>query len=110
MMHKMVWETSDEINLEVAKNARKIRKRLKWSQEELSKRSGVSLGSIKRFESTGNISFLSLTKIAVALDAVDGIKALFTEVPYKSIEEVINEQGLRAESSGLRVYARRRAG
>ncbi len=92
MMHKMVWETSDEINLEVAKNARKIRKRLKWSQEELSKRSGVSLGSIKRFESTGNISFLSLTKIAVALDAVDGIKALFTEVPYKSIEEVINEQ------------------
>lgn len=92
MMHKMVWETSDEINLEVAKNERKIRKRLKWSQEELSKRSGVSLGSIKRFESTGNISFLSLTKIAVALDAVDGIKALFTEVPYKSIEEVINEQ------------------
>ena len=92
MMHKMVWETSDEINLEVAKNARKIRKRLKWSQEELSKRFGVSLGSIKRFESTGNISFLSLTKIAVALDAVDGIKALFTEVPYKSIEEVINEQ------------------
>lgn len=92
MMRKMVWETSDEINLEVAKNARKIRKRLKWSQEELSKRSGVSLGSIKRFESTGNISFLSLTKIAVALDAVDGIKALFTEVPYKSIEEVINEQ------------------
>ena len=81
MMHKMVWETSDEINLEVAKNARKIRKRLKWSQEELSKRSGVSLGSLKRFESTGNISFLSLTKIAVALDAVDGIKALFTEVP-----------------------------
>lgn len=92
MMHKMVWETSDEINLEVAKKARKIRKRLKWSQEELSKRSGVSLGSLKRFESTGNISFLSLTKIAVALDAVDGIKALFTEVPYKSIEEVINEQ------------------
>ena len=91
MMRKMVWETSDEINLEVAKNARKIRKRLKWSQEELSKRSGVSLGSIKRFESTGNISFLSLTKIAVALDAVDGIKALFTEVPYKSIEEVLNE-------------------
>ena len=92
MMRKMVWETSDEINLEVAKNARKIRKRLKWSQEELSRRSGVSLGSLKRFESTGNISFLSLTKIAVALDAVDGIKALFTEVPYKSIEEVINEQ------------------
>lgn len=90
-MKKYVWETADEINLAVAGNMRKIRKRRKISQEELSRISGVSLGSVKRFESTGNVSFLSLTKIAVALDAVDGIKALFTDVPYNSIQEVINE-------------------
>lgn len=90
-MKKYVWETADEINLEVAKNARNIRRRRKISQEELSRLSGVSLGSVKRFESTGNISFISLTKIAVALDAVDGIKALFTNIPYNSIQEVINE-------------------
>jgi len=88
---KYVWETADEINLAVAGNMRKIRKRRKISQEELSRIAGVSLGSVKRFESTGNVSFLSLTKIAVALDAVDGIKALFTDVPYNSIQEVINE-------------------
>lgn len=91
MVKKYVWETADEINLAVAGNMRKIRKRRKISQEELSRISGVSLGSVKRFESTGNVSFLSLTKIAVALDAVDGIKALFTDVPYNSIQEVINE-------------------
>jgi len=90
-LKKYVWETADEINLEVAKNARNIRRRRKISQEELSRLSGVSLGSVKRFESTGNISFISLTKIAVALDAVDGIKALFTNIPYNSIQEVINE-------------------
>jgi transcriptional regulator with XRE-family HTH domain len=91
-MHRYVWETPEEINLVIAENARKLRKRKGITQEKLSSISGVSYGSIKRFEATGNISFLSLTKIAIALDAVNGVKALFTEVPYQSIEEVINEQ------------------
>jgi transcriptional regulator with XRE-family HTH domain len=91
-MHNYVWETPDEINLVVARNAQNLRKRKGISQKKLSQISGVSYGSVKRFEATVNISFLSLTKIAVALDAVNGIKALFTEVPYQSIEEVINEQ------------------
>lgn len=91
-MQKYIWETPDEINMIVAKNARNIRKRLGMSQQDLSKMSGVSYGSIKRFESTGNISLISLTKIAVALDASDEIKTLFSNVPYKSIQEVINEQ------------------
>jgi transcriptional regulator with XRE-family HTH domain len=91
-MHRYVWETPEEINLAIAENARKLRKRKGITQEKLSRISGVSYGSIKRFEATGNVSFLSLTKIAIALDAVNGVKALFTEVPYQSIEEVINEQ------------------
>ena len=91
-MTRYIWETPEEINLEVAGNARKLRKRLGISQQRLSEISGVSYASVKRFEATGNISFLSLTKIAIALDAVNGIKAIFTEVPYKSIQEVINEQ------------------
>lgn len=91
-MNNYIWETPEEINMEVASNARNLRKRLGISQQKLSQMSGVSYASIKRFEATGNISFLSLTKIAVALDAVNGIKAIFTEVPYKSIQEVINEQ------------------
>jgi transcriptional regulator with XRE-family HTH domain len=91
-MHRYVWETPEEINRVIAGNAQRLRKRKGITQEKLSQISGVSYGSIKRFEATGNISFLSLTKIAVALDAVNGVKALFTEVPYQSIEEVINEQ------------------
>ena len=90
-MSNYLWETPEEINLTVAVNARKLRKRLGISQQKLSEISGVSYASIKRFEATGNISFLSLTKIAIALDAVNGIKTIFTDVPYKSIQEVINE-------------------
>jgi transcriptional regulator with XRE-family HTH domain len=91
-MHNYVWETPEEINAAIAENVRTLRKRKGISQQKLSKISGVSYGSVKRFEETGNISFLSLTKIAIALDAVNGVKALFTEVTYQSIEEVINEQ------------------
>lgn len=90
-MNRFEWETAEEINLELAKRVRFIRKRKKLSQEALSRKSGVSYGSIKRFESSGQISLLSLTKISVALGCVEDIKTLFTSVPYESIMEVINE-------------------
>lgn len=90
-MNELLWETAEEINLDLAKRVRNIRRRRDISQEALSKMSGVSYGSIKRFETTGNISLVSLTKIAMALDMIDEIKSLFTRVAYRSIEEVINE-------------------
>ncbi len=90
-MESFVWETAEEINLELAKRMRKVRKRKSVSQEELSNRSGVSYGSIKRFEATGMISLLSLTKLAMALDCAEEIRNLFMDVPYMSIEEVIRE-------------------
>lgn len=91
-MQKYIWETPEEIMMIVSNNTKKLRKRLKISRRKLSEMSGVSYGSIKRFEETGNISFLSLTKIAMALDASRDIKSIFAEVPYKSIQEVMNEQ------------------
>ena len=53
--------------------------------------SDVRFGSIKRFETTGQISLESLVKIAVALNCVDQIKELFNNVSYLSIQEVIDE-------------------
>lgn len=90
-MEGLLWETAEEMNLNLARRVRRIRKRRKISQERLSEMSRVSYGSVKRFESTGNISLLSLTKIAIALDLAEEIRNMFTEVPYLSIEEVINE-------------------
>ena len=67
------------------------RKRRSISQEKLASMSGVSYGSVKRFESTGQISLLSLTKIAMALDIADELRNIFSQVPYRDIKEVINE-------------------
>lgn len=50
---------------------KQLRKRVKWSQAELAERSGVSLGSIKRFERTGKISLESLLKLLHILDYLE---------------------------------------
>lgn len=90
-MRQLVWETAEELDQKLAQRVRNIRKRRSISQEKLASMSGVSYGSIKRFETTGKISLLSLTKIAMALDIADELRNTFTNVPYKNIQEVINE-------------------
>nr|WP_295256379.1 helix-turn-helix domain-containing protein [uncultured Blautia sp.] len=90
-MEKFIWETAEELDQKLAQRVRNIRKRRSISQEKLASMSGVSYGSIKRFETSGQISLISLTKIAMALDIADDIRNLFTTVPYRDIQEVINE-------------------
>lgn len=90
-MEQFIWETTEELDQKLAQRVRKIRKRRSITQEKLASISGVSYGSIKRFETTGQISLLSLTKIAIALDLADELRNIFTQVPYKDIQEVINE-------------------
>ena len=89
-MEALVWETAEELDQKIAERFRRIRKRRSISQQRLAEMSGVSYGSIKRFESTGQISLLSLTRLAIALDAADDLRNLL-QVPYRSIQEVINE-------------------
>ena len=90
-MEGFIWETAEELDLKLAQRVRNIRKRRSISQEKLASMSGVRYGSVKRFESTGQISLLSLTKIAMALDIADELRNIFSQVPYRDIKEVINE-------------------
>jgi transcriptional regulator with XRE-family HTH domain len=83
-------KTPKEHSLMIAANVRKRRKSRKLSMRALAEKSGVSYGSIKRFESIGEISLLSLLKIATVLDCADGFDALFTEAEIRSIQEIID--------------------
>ena len=80
-----------DIKQNLANAVREARTELGLSQEKLAAMSGVSHGSIKRFETTGQISLISLTKIAMALDIADELRSLFLQVPYRNIQEVLNE-------------------
>ena len=82
-----------EKQLEIVKRFVAIRKSKKISQQRLSVLSGVSYGSIRRFEKTGDISFASLVKLSLALQLYDDLDGLFKiRHDYKTIEDVINDQ------------------
>ena len=81
-----------ELSKALAERHRTLRKQLKMSQEEMAERSGVSLGTLKRFENTGKISLESLLKLMHLLgqlnevdnlllpkENLDNVKKLFTE-------------------------------
>ncbi|MCI8565693.1 MAG: transcriptional regulator [Lachnospiraceae bacterium] len=85
-------KTSVEISRLLAGRIRAVRRRRRISQQRLSEASGVSLGSLKRFEQTGEVALLSLIKIAIALEIDDELLHLFEEVKPLSIEEILYEQ------------------
>ena len=82
-------KTPNEIVKSLADKIKEHRKKLKISQEALAQKSGVSLGSIKRFETKYEISLQSFIKIAIALDLDNDFENLFTQKTYASIDEVI---------------------
>lgn len=62
---------------ELAQRHRALRKQHQWSQAELAERSGVSLGSLKRFERTGKISLESLLKLSHTLNRLSDFDNVF---------------------------------
>ena len=91
-MTEFIWETPAEITLDLAKRVKKIRKRRKITQKQLADRSNVSYATLKKFEQTGQISLMSLVKIAMELGLADEIKTLFSKPVYLNIDEVLNDE------------------
>lgn len=83
-------KTPNDIAKELVGKIKQHRKKLKISQAQLATKSGVSLGSIKRFESKYEISLNSFIKILIALNLEQDLENLFTQKNYNSIDEVIN--------------------
>ena len=86
-----VEKLPSDILIEIAEKHRMIRKSLHISQKELAEKSGVSLGSLKRFERTGKISFESLLRLAHIIGYLKDFEEVFVpKVERAQIEKVIN--------------------
>jgi len=80
--------TPSELKIEIAKRAKELRLQKKLKRTTLSEMSDVSVSSIKRFETTGEISFASLLKIANSLGVLDEFTSLFKEEKPMTLSEL----------------------
>ena len=72
----------------ISENFKKKRLQLNITQKELAQKSGVSLGSVKRFETKSEISLKHLLMLALVVDSSNEFLNLFTKTTYKNIEEI----------------------
>lgn len=93
-------DTAVDIRERVRERTRARRVALNLTQAELSARSGVPLGSLKRFELTGEVAFATPLPLAEALDALDGLQSLFPLPQVRSLQDVERQsqppKGVRA--------------
>ncbi len=66
---------------EIATREKQLRRKSGITQKDLASRSGVALGSIRRFEQTGQISLESLVRICRALDCESQLDSLSSPSP-----------------------------
>jgi transcriptional regulator with XRE-family HTH domain len=82
-----------EIMCELAERVRKIRKQKGFSRQKLSELSGISYSSIRRFETSGRISFEALVQIALPLNRLEDFDKLFEIDNYpKSISDLFKDE------------------
>lgn len=85
--------TPESIMQTLKDNFKNRRLSLNLTQEGLANKSGVSLGSLKRFESSGQISLESLLKLAVILECLDDFLHIAQEKKQtiNSIDELLEQ-------------------
>lgn len=95
-------KSSNDVLQEVRDRFKRRRLALNLTQAGLAKRSGVALGSLKRFETSGLVAFDSLLKLALVLDCLEDFDGLAAEdalsMSGKPLDEVL--AGSRTRKKG----------
>lgn len=88
-----ITKTTATVMQELVLKTQELRKKNGVSQLELSKRSGVSFGSVKRFETTGQISLESLLKLAYFFNRLDDFNTVFQiDSNLENVEELFSNK------------------
>ncbi len=90
-------KNSQDTMEELRAKFKKRRKSIGYTQTECASRSGVSLGSLKRFESSGQISLESLLKLAFILECLGDFNGVCVEKEneFRSMDEVLGNKSLK---------------
>lgn len=87
-MNGFSLQTPEQVGKALAARVKALRLAKGWKQATLAERSGVSLASLRRFETTGQASLQHLLELAFALHRLDDFDALFQAPQASSIAEL----------------------
>ena len=85
---KFELKTTVEVAQTLARRVKKLRLQKKWKRSTLAERSGVSEGSLRRFEQTNKISLENFLKLLSALGRLDEMDELLQPPIIKSIDDL----------------------
>ena len=88
MKNEYVLDTPEDVARRLAEKVQALRLARNWKQATLAERSGVSLGSLQRFERTGLVSLQNLLKLAFALGRLSDFEQPLQPPPAGSIAEL----------------------
>jgi transcriptional regulator with XRE-family HTH domain len=81
-----------EIAEKIASDVKELRLRENLTQQALAKKSGVSLGSLKRFETSYEISLKNLIQLSLTLRVQSNLVDVFNIPEPQTIDEIIKEK------------------
>jgi len=87
-MISIAYKTQAEILQDIGARAKSARLRENMSRKTLAEKAGVAEASLKRFETTGHISFSSLVQLLTSLDRLSELDELLAERTPLSIREL----------------------
>ncbi len=87
-MTRYSLRTPEQVSADLAVRIRELRLARGWRQVTLAERAGVSLGSLRRFESSGRVSLQNLLKLAFAIGRLDDFDAILQPPPASSMAEL----------------------
>jgi transcriptional regulator with XRE-family HTH domain len=97
-------KTETDVLVEVPRLIREARLALALRQEDLAKRSGVPIATLRRFERSGRIGFPGFAKLAVTLGLADRLLEALTTKPQSNPKDI--ETFLALPKPRLRVRVR----
>ena len=84
----LVLRSPVDLSEELAERVRRLRLDRNWTRATLAERAGVTVASLRRFETTGNSSLELLLKVAHALDRLHELDSLFRPAQARSMAEL----------------------
>jgi transcriptional regulator with XRE-family HTH domain len=89
-----------EMSLQLAKRLRELRLEHNWKQETLAERSGVSLGSLRRFEHSGEVSLKNLLNLCAALGRLGDFNTILQAETARTMRELEGMHESRTRKRG----------